>query len=116
MIIGMRSGHKNSLGADLGRMAKWTWTWLWGHRVEIGLLAFVFAVAEVGVLAPWFIYAPIWLAMLCAVAYRPTGRKVFGFSNQILNSSKVRRQLECAARDSGFPGLRASRVAATLPG
>jgi hypothetical protein len=116
MIIGMRSGHKNSLGADLWRMANWTWTWLWGHRVEIGLLAFVFAVAEVGMLAPWFIYAPIWLAMLCVVAYRPTGRKVFGFSNQMLNGSKVRRQLERAARDSGFPGLKAGRVAATLPG
>jgi S-DNA-T family DNA segregation ATPase FtsK/SpoIIIE len=97
-------------------MANWTWTWLWGHRVEIGLLAFVFAVAEVGMLAPWFIYAPVWLAIFSAVAYRPTGRKVFGFSNQMLNGSKVRRQLERAARDSGFPGLKAGRVAATLPG
>jgi S-DNA-T family DNA segregation ATPase FtsK/SpoIIIE len=118
MITAMRSGRKErhwavGLGYTVGRTARW----MWDRRIEIALFMAALIVYALSTQLPIWSVAPIWALAVAAIALDVRRKnRFFTYLNQRLFAAKVRRQLERAAKDAGFPGLQTGKVSATLPG
>lgn len=85
------------------------------YRVELGLIWILFSLLEVGLMAPWFVYVPVWIALVTLVAHPRTSRWIFGTTSRMLRKAKVRRKLERAAEDCEL-NLHIGKIAETVPG
>lgn len=114
----MKSGHKNSYWIiSTCRALAVAAGFIWQHRLRIGIMVGVWALFYVTTSMPFYTYGPIWTALLGGLVYDFRHDWVAAkFLGVRLRSARVRRQLVNAARDSGFSGLKVSKITPTLPG
>jgi antitoxin (DNA-binding transcriptional repressor) of toxin-antitoxin stability system len=109
MIIDMRKGNKNL--QRVVKMGRWTWS----YRLRIALVGVVMTAFWVLIAMPWFVSTPMILAVF-GVAISPLRGRVGNRLLEVVANDNTRRQLQRAARDSGFGDLHVGRVAQTMPG